>query len=41
MVTEHVAVQFPWLTNELNRIGQPVSVEYKMVHCLEQAVLRT
>ena len=33
-VTEHVAVYFPWPTNELNRVD-----EYKMVHSLNQAVL--
>ena len=41
MVTKHVAVQFPWLTIELNRVSQPISVENKMVHGLNQAVFRT
>ena len=40
MVTEHMAVQFLWLTNELNRVSQPISIEYKMVHGLNQAVFR-
>ena len=46
MVTEHVAVSFPWLTNELNRVSQPISTENKMVHglnqlCLEPKILET
>ena len=41
MVTEQMAVQFPWLTNELNRVSQSISIENKMVHGLNQALLRT
>ena len=41
MVTEHVAVQFPSLTIELIRVSQPISVEIKMVHGLNQAMFRT
>ena len=37
---EHVAVQLPWLTNELNRVGQPISIEFKTLHGFNQAVLR-
>ena len=40
-VTEHIAVWFPWLSNELNRVGQPNSIEYKMVDGLSQAMFRT
>ena len=32
MVTEQVAVQLRWLTNELTRVSQPISIEYKMIH---------
>ena len=35
-----VTVKIPWLTNELNRVSQPISIEYKMVHGLNQAVFR-
>ena len=41
MVTEHVAVKFQWLTIELNRVNQPISIENKIVHGLNQAVFRT
>ena len=27
MVIEHVAEYLPWLTSELNRVGQPISTE--------------
>ena len=32
MVTEHVAVQLPWLTNKLTRVSQPILIEHKMLH---------
>ena len=41
MVTERVSVLLPWLSNELNRVGQPISIEYKMVRGLNKAVFRT
>ena len=41
MVTEQMDVLFPWLTNKLNRVGQRISIEYKMVHGLNQALFRT
>ena len=41
MVTEHVAVYVPWLTNELRRVSQQISIECKMAHGLNQAVFRT
>ena len=41
MVTEHVAVQFKWLTIELSRVSQPISIEIKIVQGLNQAVFRT
>ena len=35
VVTEQLlALWFPWLTNELNRVGQPILVEHNMMHCL-------
>ena len=27
MMTEHMAAYFPCLTNELNRVSQPISIE--------------
>ena len=41
MVTEHMAVWFLWLTNELNRAGQPISIKYKILRSLNQALFRT
>ena len=41
MVTEHGSVKLPWLTNELNKVSRTISIEYKMVHYLNQAVFRT
>ena len=40
MVTGHVAVWFPWLSNELNRVDQPILIECKIGHGLNEAVLR-
>ena len=41
MVIEHVTVEYPLLTIEPNRVSQPISVERKIVHGLNQAVFRT
>ena len=27
--------------DQSKRVGQPISIEYKMVHCLDQALFRT
>ena len=40
MVIEHVAVQFPWLTIELNRVNQLISIEIRTVRGLNQVVFR-
>ena len=37
----HSLVQLLLPTVKLNGISQPISMEYKMVHCLNQAVFRT
>ena len=36
-----VAVKLSWLTSELNRVSQSISIQYKMMHDLNQAVFRT
>ena len=36
-----MAVKLPWLENGLDRVSQPISIKYKMVHGLNQAVFRT
>ena len=41
MVTEQMAVWFPWLTDELNRVGRLISIEYKILRGLNQAMFRT
>ena len=41
MVTEYVAAKLWWLTNELNRVSQLISIEYSMVHGLNQTVFLT
>ena len=41
MVTEDGSVQLPWLTNELNKVSRTISIEYEMVHYLNQAVFKT
>ena len=39
-MTKHMALQLPWLSNEVNRVDQPISIEYKMVHDFNQAMFR-
>ena len=41
LFTFHLLVQLPLPTAKLNGISQPISIEYKMVHGLNQAVFRT
>ena len=41
MVIEHVAVWFPWLTNKLNGVGQPISIVYKILRGFNQVMFRT
>ena len=41
MFTFHSLVQFLLPTVKLNEVSQPISIEYKMVHGLIQAVFTT
>ena len=41
MFTFHSLVQLPLPTVKLNGVSQPISIEYKMVHDLIQAVFTT
>ena len=40
MMNEHVAVYLPWQAIELSRAGQSISIEYNMLHGLNQANLK-
>ena len=40
MEAKHLAVQLPSLTNEMNRASQPILIEYRMVHGLNQVCLQ-
>ena len=41
-MTKHVALQLhvPWISNEMNRVDQPITIEYKMVHDFNQAMFK-
>ena len=41
MFTFHLLVQLLLPTVKLNEVSQPISIEYKMVHGLIQAVYKT
>ena len=41
LLTFYLLVQLLLLTVKLNRVSQPISIEYKMVHGLNKALFRT